>query len=178
MLGTCSQAPNKGNQNVEFGIYWGPLLRSDSRSANGLQQEILGAHTNPCFPFHSGHIARLQFPACLVVQYGLIPKFYPKLISPTSEFGPSKPPTWSLFFSYSGWLERGDSFVHQMWFQCATLETMCWRWQRLHQLGLSEWLFCQPVHLLSTVLWARNELLLRLSHYPCGGLFVIAVNLS
>ena len=109
VFGTCSQSPEKGNHSAELGIYWGSLFKSDFRSANDLWQEILGAHPNPPSLLHSGHTARLCFPASLLVRCGHVPEFYLKLVCPPSRLGPSKPPTSSFLFSPSGLLEWVDS---------------------------------------------------------------------
>lgn len=113
MLGTCSQAPKKENQSVEFGIYWGPLFKSDSRSANGLQQKTLGACPNPRFPFHSGHIAGIHFPACLVVCCGHIPNFYPYFYVPLPDLVHISLPMVFALFSF--WLVRAMWLPGQPW---------------------------------------------------------------
>lgn len=93
---------------MELGIYGGLLFKSDSRSANGLWQDILGGHPNPR-SLYSGHTTVLHFPASLVVTYVLMPAVCLKLICPPFQLGPYKPPTSSFLFFPSGWLERADS---------------------------------------------------------------------
>ena len=67
------------------------------RLANDLWQEILGTHPNPHSRLHSGHRARLCFPASFVVRCGHVPEFIWNWCFQGASF---KPPTSSMLLPF------------------------------------------------------------------------------